>query len=187
MILPCLPPAQTLAQTTVVVPQMEGVTTVLAAFVFVCVCYPQLVKNRTQFYAAFTAVAVIILLFSLSVMLKDSPGFQVFAGAMTGLLQLAAFVMLFLSAGGITVKELAGDLSRAYEVIRRGEEQKEVIVPLTGEMPKPRQQPGEMRPPTDTSPPAEKIDLPPQAGWPTQAPGSKPPDAKPPDSSIPLE
>src|SRR5262245_54409176 len=85
-----------LAQTTVVVPQMEGVTTVLAAFVFVCVCYPQLVKNRTQFYAAFTSVAVIILLFSLSVMLKDSPGFQVFAGAMTGLLQLAAFILLFL-------------------------------------------------------------------------------------------
>jgi hypothetical protein len=178
-----------LAQTTIVVPQMEGVTTVLAAFIFVCVCYPKLVKNKTQFYAAFAMVAVIILLFSLSVMLKDSAGFQVFAGAVTGLLQLGAFVLLFLSAGGITMKELAGEMGRAYEVIRRGEEEKTVIVPLTGEMPKPRQPapPAETRGPTPvggetTPPPAEKIDLPPQAGWPTQAP-----QAKPPDSSIPLE
>ena len=175
-----------LAQTTIVVPQMEGVTTVLAAFIFVCVCYPKLVKNKTQFYAAFAMVAVIILLFSLSVMLKDSPGFQVFAGAMTGLLQLGAFVLLFLSAGGITMKELAGEMGRAYEVIRRGEEEKTVIVPLTGEMPKPRQPAAETRPPATASnepaPPAEKIDLPPQAGWPTQAPQTKPPD-----SGIPLE
>ena len=174
-----------LAQTTVVVPQMEGVTTVLAGFIFVCVCYPKLVKNKTQFYAAFAMVAVIILLFALSIMLKDSAGFQVFAGAITGLLQLGAFVLLFLSAGGITMKELAGEMGRAYEVIRRGEEEKTVIVPLTGEIPKPRQQPGETRPPSSTgdlAPAAEKIDLPPQAGWPTQAP-----QAKPPDSSIPLE
>jgi hypothetical protein len=182
-----LPLAQSI-QNTVVVPQMEGVTTVLAGFIFVCVCYPKLVKNKTQFYAAFAMVAVIILLFALSVMLKDSAGFQVFAGAITGLLQLGAFVLLFLSAGGITMKELAGEMGRAYEVMRRGEEEKTVIVPLTGEMPKPRQQPGETRPPaatgTESAPSVEKIDLPPKAGWPTQAPQSKPP---PPDSSIPLE
>src|SRR5687768_15221102 len=125
---------------SIVVPQMEGVTTAIVLFVFACVAWPKLVKNKTQFYAAFVMLLVIIFLHSLNIMLgRESAGFQVFAGAMTGLLQLGAIVLLFLSCGGITFKELTGDLARAYEVIRRGEEEKTVIVPLTGEMPKPRQ------------------------------------------------
>lgn len=131
-----MPPA--LAQTTtVVVPTFEGVTTAIVAFVFACVIFPTLVKNKTQFYAAFMMVMVVILLHSLSIMIR-TPGFQVFAGALTGLLQIGAVVMLFLGCGGVTMKQLGGDLSRAYEVIRRGEEEKQIIVPLTGEMPKPR-------------------------------------------------
>ena len=34
---------------------MEGVTTAIVLFVFACVILPSLVKNRTQFYAAFFA------------------------------------------------------------------------------------------------------------------------------------
>ena len=182
------PLAQT---TTVVVPQMEGVTTALVAFIFVCVIYPRLVKNKPQFYGALAAVVLIILLYSLSVMLRDSAGFQVFSGAATGLLQAGAILLLFLSAGGITLKELSGDMARAYEVIRRGEEQKTVIVPLSGEQPKPRQ-PAETIPPQRTpeaTPPGEKIDLPPEAGWPTKPSPSPPPaEGKPADtSSLPLE
>jgi len=175
-----------LGQTTIVVPNMEGVTTALVAFIFVCVIYPRLVKNKTQFYAALTAVIVIILLHSLAAMLKDSAGFQVFSGAMVGLLQAGAILLLFLAAGGITLKELGSDMARAYEVIRRGEEEKEVIIPIGGEQPKPRAQPAETIPPArtpETAPPAEKIDLPPSAGWPTKAP----PDAKGDSSSLPLE
>jgi len=190
MILP--PPI--LAEPTIVVPNMEGVTTALVAFIFVCVIYPRLVKNKTQFYAALTAVIIIILLHSLSAMLRDSAGFQVFSGAMVGLLQAGAILLLFLSAGGITLKELGSDMARAYEVIRRGEDEKEVIIPIGGtggEQPRPRSQsptsqPAETIPPArtpETAPPAEKIDLPPQAGWPTKAP----PDKKPDSSSLPLE
>ena len=183
-----------------VVPVMEGVTTAIVAFIFVCVIYPSLVKNKTQFYAGFVAALLIILLHSLSVMIR-SEGFLVFAGAMTGLLQVAAMVLLFTSAGGLTVKELAGEFSRAYEVIRRGEEEKTVIVPLSGEMPKPRQRPEGTGPISiddeidaargvstggaaaggDASP-AETIDLPPQAGWPTRKPPPPPGD-----TSLPLE
>ena len=173
----------------VVVPEMEGVTTAIVAFVFVCVIYPKLVKNKPQFYAAFVGVLLIILLHSLSAMQKDSAGFQVFAGATTGLLQAAAVFLLFLSAGRITLRELSSDMARAYEVIRRGEEEKEVIIPITGEQPRPRQQPtpAETRAPEQTpqtAPPTEKIDLPPEAGWPTKAPGN---ENKPGDSSLPLE
>src|SRR4051794_4216427 len=125
--------------TVVVSSQMEGVTTAIVAFIFVCVVYPQLVKNKTQFYAAFAAVLVIILLHSLGLMLRDSAGFQVFAGFMSGLLQIGAILLLFMSCGGVSLREIASEMGRAYEVIRRGEEEKTVIIPLTGEMPRPRQ------------------------------------------------
>jgi hypothetical protein len=170
----------------VVVPVLEGVTTAIVAFIFVCVVYPHLVKHKTQFYAAFTAVLVIILLHSLNVMI-GSVGFQVFAGFLTGVLQVGAIVLLFMAAGGVTLREIGGEMARAYEVIRRGEEEKTVIIPLTGERPKPRQQPGSRAPVAvddddDDGPVGEKIDLPPNAGWPT-----RPDDRKSGDSSIPLE
>ena len=123
--------------TTVIVPHaLNGVTTAIVLFIFACVAWPQLVKNRTQFYAAFVSVLAIILLFSLALMLRDSAGFQVLAGFIIGLLQIFAIIMLFLSAGGLTFKELTGEMARAYEVIRRGEEGKTVIIPLTGAVPK---------------------------------------------------
>jgi hypothetical protein len=172
----------TVVETTLVVPMLEGVTTAIVVFIFVCVLYPKMVKNKTHFYAAFAAILLVILLHSLSVMLRESPGFQVFAGAATGLLQLGAILLLFTAAGGLSVKDLAGEMARAYEVIRRGEEEKEVIIPITGEMPRPRQQPaaGAAQSPGE-APPAEKIDLPEGAGWPTK------PQPKQGDSSIPLE
>jgi hypothetical protein len=170
---------------TITVPVLEGVTTAIVFFIFACVLYPTLVKNKTQFYAAFAAVLLVILLHSLNTMI-GTPGFQVFAGATTGILQVAAILLLFSAAGGLSVKELAGEMARAYEVMRRGDQEKTVIVPLTGEMPKPRQDlrsatgPGaSVTPPAGgEAPEAEKIDLPPDAGWPTK---------KPDNSSIPLE
>src|ERR1043166_9481942 len=112
-----------LPNVTVVVPHLEGVTAVIVAFIFVCVIYPSVVKNKTQFYAAFCAVLFMIFLFTLDVMIR-TPGFQVFAGALTGLLQIFAIVMLYMSAGGLTLRQFADDLKGAYEVIRRGEEEK---------------------------------------------------------------
>jgi hypothetical protein len=187
------------------VPVMEGVTTALVAFIFACVIFPHLVKNKTQFYGAFVAVIVIILLHSLNTMI-GSVGFQVFAGALTGILQACAMVLLFLAAGGITLKQLGQEMSRAYEVIRRGEDEKTVIVPLTGEMPRPRKQSEASAAAVrdlDNEIEENRIDLPPSAGWPAkpQTPGGgdeprgsemPPPRRQPPaapgdSSSIPLE
>ena len=185
------------------VPVMEGVTTAIVAFIFACVIFPHLVKNKTQFYGAFAAVIFIILLHSLNTMI-GRVGFQVFAGAMTGLLQAAAIVLLFLAAGGITLRELGAEMSRAYEVIRRGEDEKTVIVPLSGEMPKPRKVGGATAAASaardvDDEIDEERIDLPPSAGWPAKPPPppsprgpEMPPPRRPPaddasSSSIPLE
>jgi hypothetical protein len=179
------------------VPVMEGVTTALVAFVFACVIFPHLVKNKTQFYGAFAAVIGIILLHSLNTMI-NSTAFQVFAGALTAILQVCAFVLLFLAAGGITLKELGSEMGRAYEVIRRGENEKTVIVPLSGEMPKPREERrSSVRDEEDDDDGGQRIDLPADAGWPakpqaeSRGPEMPPPRRPPPppdaSSSIPLE
>jgi hypothetical protein len=172
----------------IVVPHFEGVTTAIVAFVFVCVLFPHIVKNKTQFYVGFVAILLVILVHSLALMLHTSPGFEVFAGAATCLLQLVAIITLFLSAGGITLKQLGSDMARAYEVIRRGEEEKTIIVPITGDMPnKPDRPSPSMAVRDDDDEPVEhRIDLPDNAGW-----GRKPtsPASPPttPDDKIPLE
>jgi hypothetical protein len=129
---------------------MEGVTTALVGFIFVCVVYPHLVKNRPQYYAALAFICIIILLDGLAKMLSVSPAFGVLLYAISAFLQVCSILLLFLAAGGITWQQLAGDMSNAFEVIRRGGE-KETIIPLTGAKPKPRAE--------RASPPSERIVL----------------------------
>ena len=116
---------------------MEGVTTAIVGFIFVCVVFPHLVKNKAQWYAALAAVVLVILLQTLGIVF--GAGFRTFAAFMTGLLQIGAILLLILSAGGLSPRELAGEMKRAYEVIRRGEQEKEVIIPITGQQPRPRE------------------------------------------------
>jgi len=113
---------------------MHGVTTALVGFLFVCVVFPHLVKNRPQYYAAFAAVCLIILLDALGMMLNPTSfaGFRVFAYVAVAFLQVAAILLLFLSAGGISWRQLAGEMREAIEVIRRGGE-KELVIPLTAQ------------------------------------------------------
>ena len=176
----------------IVVPQFTGVTTAIVAFCFVCVVFPHVVKNKTQFYAGFTAVLLVILIHSLAIMLYNAPGFQVFAGAATCLLQIVAIITLFLSAGGITLKQLGGDMAKAYEVIRRGEEEKTVIIPIHGDMPnKPPKPPVPVRGGDNADAASDhRIDLPDDAGWQRKpvAPATPAPPPQPGSAGqIPLE
>ena len=169
---------------------LEGVTTAIVLFVFACVLFPHIVKNKTQFYAAFAAVLLVILLHSLRLMIYNSVGFQVFSGATIGLLQAGAIVLLFLAAGGITLKQLGGEMSRAYEVMRRGEDEKTVIIPITGEVQHKRPpvraaDPDIMRQEAELDAQEHKIDLPPTAGWPANKPAAPAPPPPPPTSEPP--
>ena len=123
-----------------IVPVMDGVTTVVVGFLFVCLIFPRIVKNRNQYYAALTAILLVIGLHMLNLMIQ-SPGFGVFAGVLTGLFQIIAIVLLVLCVGGLTIRDLANDMGRAYEVIRRGEEEKEIVIPIPGQKPKARNEP----------------------------------------------
>jgi hypothetical protein len=115
---------------------MEGVTTAIVAFIFVCIVYPTLVKVRPQFYGAFAAILLVILMDSFARMIGGKA--EDAAYAVTGLLQIAAIVLLFMSCGGLTVKELAADIGKTIEVVRRGGEKETIIVPLRGDQPRQR-------------------------------------------------
>src|SRR5688572_14373603 len=115
---------------------MEGVTTAIVAFIFVCIVYPRLVRVRAQFYAAIAAIVLILFFQSLSVMI-GSGKFAAFVAALTGLLLLAAFILMILATGGLSLRELTGDVMGAFEVIRRGEQDKEIIIPRSAQPPMP--------------------------------------------------
>lgn len=116
------------------------VLTAIVGFMFVCIVFPNLVKNRPQFYSAFGLVVLILLLRALAAMF-GSAGFSNFIHVVNEFMTIGALVLVVLATGGISLRELGGEFKNAFEVIRRGESEKEVIVPLMGEMPKPRKRP----------------------------------------------
>jgi hypothetical protein len=115
---------------------MHGVTTAIVLFILACLIFPKVVKNKPQYYAAVGAVLLAILLDALAKVI-GAGGFTKFAYLITAILQIGAVFLLILSAGGLTVGDLAGDLADTIEVIRRGGE-KEIIIPRRGETPRPR-------------------------------------------------
>ena len=148
---------------------MQGVTTAIVGFIFVCLVYPHLVKHRQQFYSALGLILLVILCDAIAHMATDPNGALVrVMYVFTALLQILAILILVLCVGGLSVRELAGEVARTVEVIRRGED-KPVLVPLRGEQPRPREERQE----------AVAVVLPPDS-----APLSSPPV---PNDSIPLE
>ena len=117
---------------------MEGVTTAIVAFIFVCIVYPRLVKHRPQYYAAVGMAMGIILMDALGRMTDEKSSFRVFAYFVGAFLQIIAFVMLILCTGGLTAGELAGEMFKTVDLVRRGGEKETIVVPLRGEKPKPR-------------------------------------------------
>jgi hypothetical protein len=111
---------------------MEGVTTAIVAFLFVCIVFPTIVKNKPQYYGAFAAIVAVIILNGLMYVIH-SGAFDAFSYFMICLLQVAAMILLTLAAGGLTFRQLAGEVTEAIEVVRRGETQKEVIIPLSNQ------------------------------------------------------
>lgn len=143
---------------------MQGVTTAIVGFIFVCLVYPRLVKHRPQFYSALGLVLLIILLDAIAHMAmdpKEPDGALVrVMYVFVALLQILAILILVLCVGGLSVRELAGEVARTVEVIRRGED-KPVLVPLRGEQPRPREERDET---VVTVPsPAATVDVPPRA------------------------
>ena len=113
---------------------MEGVTTAIVGFLLVCLVFPTMVKNKPQYYCAFAAVLFIILLWGLQAVIRRE-AFIALCVFMTAAAQIFALILLILCVGGLTLRQLTSEVTEAIEVIRRGETQKEVIIPIRGEVP----------------------------------------------------
>jgi hypothetical protein len=138
----------------------------LISFIFVCLIFPKIVRNRPQFYIAL-ALIVLTLLLNILAQIVFGTAFARFLLIFNQILLLFTFILLVLCAGGLSLHELSGEVFRSFEVMRRGETEKTVIVPLTGQKPKVRDE-------EDDQPVRQSIDT----------PTPPPPDS---NSSIPLE
>lgn len=119
---------------------MQGVTTAIVAFIFACLVWPHLVKHKPQFYAALGLVLVVILFDAIGQMsLEESGALHRVMYVLAALVQILTILLLVLCVGGLTVREFAGEVASTIDVIRHGE-QKPVIVPMTGEVPKAKQE-----------------------------------------------
>jgi hypothetical protein len=142
-------------------------TTPLIAFLFVCLIFPKIVRNRPQFYISF-GLLVLILMLNVVGRIFPNEKFVYFLSVIIDSLKLVVFILLVLCAGGLSLHELTGEVFRSFEVMRRGDTEKTVIIPLTGQKPRPRE------PEEEEEPPRHTIDT----------PTPQPPDSS---SSIPLE
>jgi hypothetical protein len=130
---------------------MEGVTTAIVGFIFVCLVFPSIVKNKPQYYAAFGAVVLVILLSGTEAIIETA-SFHAFATFVICVLQVTALILLTLSVGGLSFKQFAGEVADAIEVMRRGETKKEIIIPLRGQQPA-----APAYPPSPPSPPVPPV------------------------------
>ena len=105
----------------------------IVAFIFACIIFPKIVKNKAQFYMGF-ALLLVILVLDVIVDLSD-PAAKFFK-VMRGVLWIVDFIILVLATGGLSLRQLTDEVKGAYEVMRRGEDTKTVIVPLPEEMKK---------------------------------------------------
>jgi hypothetical protein len=130
-------------------------TTPLIAFLFVCLIFPKIVRNRPQFYMSFAILVLILLLNIVASMFHERLSFVYFLSVIVETLRLIVFILLVLCAGGLSLHELTGEVFRSFEVMRRGETEKTVIIPLHGQKPKAREEPEEsVRQNIDTPSPA---------------------------------
>src|SRR5436309_15151282 len=117
-------------------------TTPLIAFLFVCLIFPKIVRNRPQFYISF---GILVLILLLNIVARMFPGekFVYFVSVIVDVLRLVVFILLVLRAGGLSLHELTGEVFRSFEVMRRGDTEKTVIIPLHGQKPRAREEPQE--------------------------------------------
>jgi len=109
---------------------MEGVITAIVAFIFTCIVFPSLVKNRPQYYGALALILLAIFLDALSATL-DKGTFRGFVTMADAIIVIVSIALLMLATGGLSARDLAADIGKTIEVVRRGGEKETIIVPMS--------------------------------------------------------
>lgn len=108
---------------------MQGVTTAIIGFLLLALAFPQIIKRSAQYYLAVAAVLIIILLDALA-RLVGSVSFDRVAYLFVAVCQILGVILLILATGGLSARDLVANLARGYEVLRRGEDEVETIIPV---------------------------------------------------------
>jgi len=66
------------------------------------------IKNKPQYYAA-VGLVLLVILFAALARIVEAGGLTKFVWLLTAVLQIGAIFLLILSAGGLSMKDLAGD------------------------------------------------------------------------------
>lgn len=144
---------------------MDGVITAIVGFIFVCIIFPRLIRNRTQYFIAIAIVLATLVLQSVATM-AGHDGFWRLVRGLSILFEAVTVALLVMCAGGLSIGKFAGEMGSAIEVLRRGEEEKEVIIPLPESMrkhrqdredaPRVREEIGDVRPKPPAKPPRDQ-------------------------------
>lgn len=116
---------------------MHGITTILVAFVLIGTVFPSLIKDLQQFQAVIGVTLFIILLDCIG-HFAPGTGLEKLMYAVIALLQITSIFMLVLCTRGQSMGEFADSMHKTIDLVRRGGEKDEIIVPLRGEQPKER-------------------------------------------------
>lgn len=110
---------------------MQGVITAVVAFIFTCIVFPSLVKSRPQYYGALALILLAIFLDAVSTSSDTKSTFHAFVGVADAILVICSIGLLMLATGGLSARDLAADIGKTIEVVRRGGEKETIIVPMS--------------------------------------------------------
>ena len=99
---------------------MDGVITAIVSFIFVCIIFPKIVKNRPQFWASLLLVLIAFVFDNIARVTTAENSFRTFAAILNTFCVVGSILLLILSAGGLSVRDLASDIGKTIEVVRRG-------------------------------------------------------------------
>jgi len=119
---------------------MQGVTTAIVACIFAGLIWPQIIKSKAQFNATIGLVMLIILFDAIGQMPRGDSALPHVMYVLAALVQMLAILVLVMCVGGLSPRELAGEVTETIDALRHGEK-KPVLVPLKGEQPMPREEP----------------------------------------------
>jgi hypothetical protein len=109
---------------------MNGITTAITLYILAALGLPNLIRNRTYYFAAISALILIISLGMFDQLL--GPGaFDKFAAIFIGLFQICAILLLVASSGQMNLNELKSEFGSMAEMIQHGEARKDIKVPLS--------------------------------------------------------
>ncbi|MGA2497192.1 MAG: hypothetical protein ABSH20_05595 [Tepidisphaeraceae bacterium] len=117
---------------------MDGINAAVVGYLLLCMVWPQLVKNKAYYYLGLAAVLLCVVLEAFAACFNPGNMYRAIH-AVAILSSGLALVLVVLASGGLSVREFAGEMGNAFDAFRHGEDPgKPVIVPITGEQPKQR-------------------------------------------------